>query len=216
MQAFEQTFRASQIIADQLIDRKAVTGIGNGRRQNLRHGQTPEPAVQCKPAVHGTGHRDGQAAPVRNIVILTGALHQRGFQRRQRLPTRRAPGRIEPVQTACLGVPDNGKKVAADPVAGGLHQAQGGIGGNGRIRRTAAGFQNIDRHLTGQRNRGRRHALRTQNRAACRPRRSVNAVAAIVAAQGMVGHGGSLLIVLCLRIPGRLCASGGQPKRSGQ
>ena len=63
------------------------------------------------------------------------------------------------MQALGLGIPDDGKQVAADAVAHGLHEAQHGIGGNRGVHGIAPGLEHIQRHLRGQGLAGGRHAL---------------------------------------------------------
>ena len=85
---------------------------------------------------------------------------------REGLIPRAATRAVDAVQFAGCRVVDNGEKIAADPVAGGFHQAQRGIGGDCRIDRAAAVLEHIERDLRRQRMRGRRHAVLRDHRAA--------------------------------------------------
>src|SRR5690606_23337250 len=72
---------------------------------------------------------------------------------------RRAAGAVVAVQLPGLRVPDDGEQVAADAVAGRLHQAEGGIGGDGGIHGAAAAAHGVQGDLGGQRVRGGSHGL---------------------------------------------------------
>ena len=50
-----------------------------------------------------------------------------------------------------LGVPDDGVEVAADAAAGGLHQAERGVGRDGGVDGAAAGLEHVERDLRGER-----------------------------------------------------------------
>jgi hypothetical protein len=58
-----------------------------------------------------------------------------------------------------LRIPDDGEQIAADAVSGGLHQAEGRIRRDRGVDRAAAGFQDVERDLGGQRVAGGGHAL---------------------------------------------------------
>jgi len=59
-----------------------------------------------------------------------------------------------------LGVPDDGEEVAAEAVARGLHETEGGVGGDGGVDGGAAGFENIEADLGRERVAGGDHAVR--------------------------------------------------------
>ena len=71
------------------------------------------------------------------------------------------------MQFAGRGIVDNREQVAADAVAGGLHQPERGIGSDGRIDRTAAVLEHVERDLRGERVCSGRHAVLRNYRAAC-------------------------------------------------
>jgi hypothetical protein len=72
---------------------------------------------------------------------------------------RGAAGGVEAVKFFVGGAPDDREEVAADAVAGGFHEAERGVGRDGRIHGRAAGFQHVEGDLRGQRVRGGGHAV---------------------------------------------------------
>ncbi|MNV42462.1 hypothetical protein D3C71_1341360 [compost metagenome] len=59
-----------------------------------------------------------------------------------------------------LRVPHDGKQVTADAIAGGLHQAQRGVGRDRRVHRRAAALHHVQRDLGGQWLGGGGHRMR--------------------------------------------------------
>ena len=65
-----------------------------------------------------------------------------------------------------LRVPHDREEVAAEAAAGGLHEAERGVGGDGSVDRGAAGLQHIEADLRSERVTGGDHAvLREDGRA---------------------------------------------------
>ena len=106
-------------------------------------------AVQLEPAVDSAGCGDGKEAGGRD-----GGAMQAGELGLYLLETqaKRGPaGGIEAVEFAGFGVIDDGEEIASRAATHWLHEAEGGIGRDGGIDGGAAGFQNIDADLRGQR-----------------------------------------------------------------
>ena len=140
-------------MGDQFGKGETLLGIADGRREDLRHGQLAKALVQFEPAVDAAGHGDGQWSVGGNLLepALAEVLQSQA--------TRRAPAAIESVQLLGLGVPDDGEKITADTIAGGFHQAQGGVGGDGRIDGVAALPQDLQSDLRGEGLAGGRHGV---------------------------------------------------------
>ncbi len=119
--------------------------------------------MQGEPAVHRAGDGDrkrperGYAPVVR--VQFAARLHLRYalLQLRQGLSPGGTTGAVVAIQLPGSRVPHDGEEVAADAVAGGLHQAQCGVGGDRRVDRRAALLEDVERYLGGQRMGGGRH-----------------------------------------------------------
>ena len=140
----------------------AFLRIGDRRGQNIGHAQLAEPVMHFEPGVDRAGHgdrhraerRDGLAALELLDELLVAGSH-RAFS-----------GAVQAIEFLRLRVPDDCEQIAADAVAGRLHQAKRGIGRNRGIDRRAAFFQYVDSDLAGQRMGCRRHAMPGMNRAA--------------------------------------------------
>ena len=92
---------------------------------------------------------------------------------------RRPTAAVEPVELAGLGIPYDGKEVAANAAAGGLDQAEHRIGGNGCIDRGATALEDVDGHLGGQGLRCRDHTVLAQDFRAGGKRMTGNAIAGV-------------------------------------
>ena len=125
---------AAPIIGDDLRNRRAVTGVLNGRFEVHVHRLLAELVMQRVPAIDRARHRHGRGAEGRNLL----ALHEFvGFRLHvvQCRAQGRATGAIVAVELLRFRVPDDGKQIAADAVAGRLDQAEHGICGNRGVHR---------------------------------------------------------------------------------
>ena len=147
-------------------------GVIRGRLQNLCHIELAPTAVQGEPTIYRTGHRDRQGAVGGNAGIALGqpTLRPQLFNPRiecvKILPRGTAPRTVVTVQSFLLGVPDDGEQIAANAVAGGLHETQGSVGRNGRIHRATPSLENVQGDLGCQWLRCSRHAPGAVNGAA--------------------------------------------------
>ena len=69
------------------------------------------------------------------------------------------PAGVETVELATLRIPHDGEEIAADPIACGLHEAQHGVGGDGRVDCVASCFQDVQSHLSCKRLTGGCHGV---------------------------------------------------------
>ena len=155
--------RAGEIHADDWRDRVAFARVADGRRQVCRHGPLAEAFVHGEPGIDRARHGDRQRAIGRQGVCPIELVEQLV----ERLTLRAAARPIDAVQFAGRGVVDDREQIAADAVAGRLHQPQRGIGRDGRIDRAAAVLEHVERDLRGKRVRSGRHAVLRNHRAAC-------------------------------------------------
>ena len=142
-------------MANQRGDREAVARIVNGGLRQRGQRQRAETFRQRDPAGYRTRH--GHRVPA--------YFRHSGFTGKQiRMPARRrTTGRVQTVQL--FTVPDDGKGVAADPVAGRLNHRQRHRGGNGRIDGIPAQLQHLHACLSRQRLRCRNRVMAQHRRA---------------------------------------------------
>ena len=133
--------------------REALPGVLDGRSHQFRHGQAAEAAAQRRPGGGSAGHHGGQPAVYRHLLIAHGPhpVCRQGHGGHT--------GAVEPVQLFVLRTPDQGEAVAAQTVAGGLHQGKGHRHGDGGVHGVAAPLHGVNAHLGGQGHTGAGHAL---------------------------------------------------------
>ena len=133
--------------------REALPGVLDGRSHQFRHGQAAKAAAQRRPGGRSAGHHGGQPAVYRHLLIAHGPhpVCRQGHGGHT--------GAVEPVQLFVLRAPDQGEAVAAQAVAGGLHQGKGYRHGDGGVHGVAAPLHGVNAHLGGQGNAGAGHAL---------------------------------------------------------
>ena len=127
---------------DDFGDGKAFAGVADGGGEHVRQRQLAEPAVQLGPAVDAAGHADRERAERRNVLRACACAILR--QLCERRDAAAAAG-VEAVELLRLGVPDDGEQVAAEAAAGGLGDAEDGVGGDGGVDGVAAGFEHVER-----------------------------------------------------------------------
>ncbi len=145
---------------DDLRDRIAVLRRPDGGLEHVRQGHAPVPLQQIAPPGHGAGHAD-RLAGVGGHLLIARVPH--GLNGRAGW---RSPGTVEGGDTFLLGVPIEGKAVAADAGGGGFHHIEHGRGGDGRVRGVAPGLEHVQSGLGCQGLAGGHHAPGGQDIAA--------------------------------------------------
>ena len=151
---------AAPVIRDDVVHRMTVARVTDGGRQILRHRAFAETPMQREPAVDGTRHAHRQWTMRGNI----GQAAPLEFVERQRFG--RTARTVVAVQLFRLRIPHDGEQIAADAVAGRLHQSKRGVCSDRGIHRTAAIAHRLQRDLGRQRMRGGRHRMRRVDLAA--------------------------------------------------
>ena len=149
-------------VADVLGDGEALVRVADGRREQVLHRQLAELAVQREPAVDGTRHGDRQKAAGRDVV-RRGGLRQLGLHLLVAEPERGTARGVEAVELLGLRIVNDGEEIAAHAVAHRFHQTECRIRGNGRVHGGAAGFEDIESGLRGERVAGADHAVRAEH-----------------------------------------------------
>ena len=136
----------------------AIVGVLNRWLEEVGEGELAEALRKFHPGGDGPGRGDGIPA-ARGHVLQIG--EPACFQAERRLARGVEAGEL-------LAVPDDGKRIRADAVAGGFDNCQGNGGSKGGVNSIAAGEQHAQTSRRGERLRGRhdvlrqdRHALRT-------------------------------------------------------
>ena len=137
--------RARPAARDALGQREAVLGVVDGRREQLRERLGAEPRAHRIPSGHDAWHRHRVDAALRHRLVAFRREEVDGQSRR------RPAARVEAVDRAGLRLVVEDEQVAADAVAGRLHQADGGVGGDGGVDRVAAALENLHAGARGQR-----------------------------------------------------------------
>ena len=157
----ENRFSGLPIASNDLRHGKAVPRVTNRRRKRLSQRQFAEPIVQRLPAGDAARHRPTQRPLERDAVMPALA------DELARNPKRRTATGVEAVKLLRLGVPHDGKQVAADTAAHRLHHAEHGVGGDGGVDRVATALKHIDTGLRSERVARSNHAAgRHHHRAA--------------------------------------------------
>ena len=90
-------------------------------------------------------------------------LRQFGLHLLETEAERGAPGSVQPIKLFGLRLIDDGEEIATHAATHRLHEAERGVGSDGRIDRVAAGFQRINPDLRGQRMARADHAVLPEN-----------------------------------------------------
>ena len=120
-----------------LGDRKAVLGVIDGRCQQLREWLRAERAPHRVPAGDDARHGHRVDAALRHLgdafcgEVIDGETG------------RRPAARVQAVDGSALRLVIDDEKVAAQTVAGRLHQSDGGVGGDRRVDGVAAALENL-------------------------------------------------------------------------
>jgi hypothetical protein len=123
---------------------EALLGVVDRRREQRGERQLGESLVQCHPAANCTGHGHGHRATLRHRVVPL-RLHVFDGE-----PRGRPAARVEAVELSGLGLPHERESVTADAIAGGLHQADRGVGGDDGVHGIAAALHDLHAGLRGK------------------------------------------------------------------
>ena len=148
----EDHFAGLPVAGDDLRHRKAVPRVTNRRRKRLGQRQFAEPVVQRLPAGDAARHRPTER-PLERDALVPALANELA-----RNAKRRATAGVEAVKLPRLGVPHDGKQVAADAAAHRLHHAEHGVGRDRGVDRVAAALEHLDAGLRGERVAGGDHA----------------------------------------------------------
>ena len=154
---------ARHVHRDHRRDRVAFARIADRGGEHLFHRQPAVARVEFEPRIDRAGDGDGERADRRQAGRTCGKLR---LELLQRLPGRRAARAVDADEIPARRVPYDREQIAADAVAGRLHQPERGIGGDGGIDRRAARLEDIERDLGCERVRGGGHAVRGDHRTA--------------------------------------------------
>ena len=113
--------------------------------------------MQLIPTIHGAWNRDREHAARRDFI--DPQLLQLGAHPVVAQPQRRTARRVKTEEFLFLRAPDNREQVAANPVAGRLHQSEGRIGRDGRIDGISPGLEHIETDLCSEGLAGGNHAI---------------------------------------------------------
>ena len=120
-----------------LGDRESILGVPNRGRQKFRERLGAELFAHRVPAGGHAGHRHRVDAALRHLLDALRGQEVDGQA------GRRPSARVEAVDGVRLGFVINDEEVAAQPVAGRLHQSDGGVGRNRRVDGVAAALENL-------------------------------------------------------------------------
>ena len=134
----ENRFSGFPIAGDDLRHRKAVPRVANRRRERLRQRQFAETIVQRLPAGDAARHRPTERPLERDAVVPALA------DELARNAKRRPAAGVQAVKLPRLGVPHDGKQIAADAAAHRLHHAEGGVGCDRGVDGIAASLEHLD------------------------------------------------------------------------
>ena len=132
-----QLHRSRPAAGDHFRHREALLGVVDRRRQQLGERLGAEPLAHRVPAGHHAGHGHRVDAALRHLLDALGGEELR------RQPGRRPAAGVQPVHGAGLRLVVEDEEIAAEAVAGRLHQADGGVGGNGGVDGVAAALEDL-------------------------------------------------------------------------
>jgi hypothetical protein len=145
---------------DHLGHGETIAGRRDRRGEHTLQRQLAEPAVQLGPTVDAPGNAHRERADLRD------ALDAQPLEFLERQPARAAAAGVQAVEFFPLGVPDDGKQIAADAAAGRFGHAQHRVGGDRGVDGRAAGLQRLDRRERGERLARGGHAVLADRRRA--------------------------------------------------
>eukprot|EP00754_Rhynchopus_humris_P048973 Rhum_TRINITY_DN8102_c0_g1::Rhum_TRINITY_DN8102_c0_g1_i1::g.26220::m.26220 len=152
------------LCTDHLRHGGSVAGVADGRVEQARPLQLAELLVQVAPPLDRAGNRHAQRPGAWDVRRVERA--QLGLQVRVRHLHRRATCAVVAVQLLRARVPHLRHDVAAHPVHHRLYDAFARVGGDRRVHRGPARFQNVDGGHRRQRHARRRDAVLRVHRAA--------------------------------------------------
>ena len=140
-----QLHRSRPPAGDHLRHREALLRVVNRRGQQLGERLGAEPLAHRIPPGHHTGHGHRVDPALRHLLDALGGEELRGQ------PGRRPAAGVQAVHDAGLGLVVEDEEIAAEPVAGRLHQADGRVGGDSGIDGVAAPLEDLHAGAGGQR-----------------------------------------------------------------
>ena len=170
---FQQRRGSRPVPRNDVRNGEPLLRVIDGRFQYLPQGHPSEAVEEAGPAVDAT--RDGpvQRTGIGDVFVSAAGVIV------DRRPVGCPAARVEPGHPAAFGLPDDGEQVAADTAGHGFHHAEYRVDGDGGVNGVAAGLEDLDAGLGGQRlARGHHAPGRHDDRA---PRAAVGV--------GIVSHG---------------------------
>jgi hypothetical protein len=115
-----------------------LVGGSRGGRERIREGAPAESVEQLGPGVHRSGDVDRQGAALRHRFVAGRSNHL------DRQPVGGSAAAVEAMKPGLLGLPHEGKGVAAEPAGVAVHDREHRVRRHGRVDCRAARAQRID------------------------------------------------------------------------
>src|SRR3954470_20721042 len=130
---------------DDLRDGKSSTCVADRWGEHAFERELAEALVEFGPAIDAAGYGHAKRAAAGDEFQVAVLEFFEGES------ARAAAAGIEAVEFFCVGVPYDREQVAAESAAHRLGHAEDGIGGDGGVDGVAAGLQDLDGRLSGER-----------------------------------------------------------------
>ncbi len=124
-------------VGDQFRQRKSVLGVVDGGLEQRVETERPRFLAERIPSSHAARNGDGQDSVVRHRLESAAANPIQGHL------CRRPAARVQPVELARFRLVDDGEEISAQAIAGGLDDAEHGIGRNGGVHRVTAELEDL-------------------------------------------------------------------------